>query len=166
VTNVRAVGIDLGSKALHVVVIEARPDLTVVDAAVVLADSNDEIRQLCEDADAIAIDAPSEPSTALHARDDALSTKFRVARCGEIALGEQHRCWVPWVTPQSAEAARRGCRPASPCGGQRVSRPHAVECTQAGVPVAHWSPAGEEDHRAGLASGRGPPPAPRAPVNT
>ena len=25
--------------------------------------------------------------------------KFRTARCCEIALGREHRLWVPWVTP-------------------------------------------------------------------
>src|SRR6266540_7004124 len=33
-------------------------------------------------------------------RDDAtLSPKFRAGRCAEIALGRDHRCWVPWVAP-------------------------------------------------------------------
>jgi predicted nuclease with RNAse H fold len=53
----------------------------------------------CTGAAAIAIDAPSEPSTAPHAGDTALAPKFRPARCGEIALGRQWRVWVSWVTP-------------------------------------------------------------------
>ena len=42
---------------------------------------------------------PAELSTAPHRDDEAISRKFRIARCGEIALGEQARIWVPWVTP-------------------------------------------------------------------
>lgn len=106
-TGVRAVGIDLGAKALHVVVLEGSPGgFAVADATVVLAGEDGDLCRLCAGADAIAIDAPSEPSAGLHAEDDNVSRKFRVARCGEIALGEQHRCWVPWVTPRTAEIAQ------------------------------------------------------------
>ena len=50
-------------------------------------------------ATAIAIDAPAALSTAPHAEDPTISGKFRSTRCCEIALGREHRLWVPWVTP-------------------------------------------------------------------
>jgi len=102
VTDVRAVGIDLGARALHLVVVEGPAHgLAVVDTAVVLPDEVATLTEVCAGAAAIAIDAPSDPSIATHAGDESLSPKFRVARCGEIALGQQHRCWVPWVTPRA-----------------------------------------------------------------
>ncbi|MSO79739.1 MAG: DUF429 domain-containing protein [Acidimicrobiia bacterium] len=102
----RAVGIDLGAKALHVVVVErAAGKLEVVETAVLLPDEGEELLAICADAQAIAIDAPSDPSTAPHAGDATLSPKFRVARCGEIALGYDHGSWVPWVTPEAVDAS-------------------------------------------------------------
>lgn len=53
----------------------------------------------------VAVDAPAELSTARHARDVTLSPKFRRARCAEIALGHDHRVWVPWVTPTEPPAS-------------------------------------------------------------
>lgn len=47
----------------------------------------------------VAIDAPSGLSTLVHADDLTLAPKFRVARCGEIALGREVGIWVPWVSP-------------------------------------------------------------------
>ena len=38
----------------------------------------------------------------MHRDDELVSRKFRVARCGEIALGQQAAIWVPWVTPADA----------------------------------------------------------------
>lgn len=103
----RAVGIDLGAKALHVVVLEAAAARKprVVDATEVLPEEDDVLRTLCADARAIAIDAPSDLSTAPHTGDPSLSPKFRVARCGEIALGQDHLAWVPWVTPEALDAS-------------------------------------------------------------
>ncbi len=106
----RAVGIDLGAKALHVVVLERaarqpRVKFQVVDTAVVMPEEDEVLLALCTDAQAIAIDAPSDPSTKPHAGDLSLSPKFRVARCGEIALGQDHGSWVPWVTPESVDAS-------------------------------------------------------------
>ena len=46
----------------------------------------------------IAIDAPSEPATG-RGHDGVRSPKFSVARCNEIAAGEELGIWVPWVTP-------------------------------------------------------------------
>lgn len=102
----RAVGIDLGAKALHAVVLErADRKFRVVDATVVFPGGDDALLALCADAAAIAIDAPSDPSTAPHTGDLSLSPKFRVARCGEIALGQDHGSWVPWVTPEGVDAS-------------------------------------------------------------
>ncbi len=102
----RAVGIDLGAKALHAVVLErAARKFRVVDATVVLPEEEDALLALCVDAAAIAIDAPSDPSTAPHAGDVGLKPKFQVARCGEIALGRDHGSWVPWVTPEARDAS-------------------------------------------------------------
>lgn len=50
-------------------------------------------------ASVIAIDAPAKLSTAPHRSDDELSPKFRLARCAEVALGREHRIWVPWTSP-------------------------------------------------------------------
>lgn len=106
VTGLRAVGIDLGASALHAVVVEGSGRrAAVVATAVVLPAEEEALTELCAGAAALAIDAPSDPSTAIHVEDEAVSRKFRVARCGEIALGEQRRCWVPWVTPRSVDVA-------------------------------------------------------------
>jgi len=100
----RAVGIDLGARALHVAVLDtSRPRFTVVETAVVRPDEEGAVLALCDGAAAIAIDAPSDPSSTPHAGDPTLSPKFRVARCGEIALGQDHRSWVPWVTPEAVD---------------------------------------------------------------
>jgi predicted nuclease with RNAse H fold len=106
VTSVRAVGIDLGAKALHVVVLD-RSDrqCSIVCSDVISPSEHGRLTNLCEGAARVAIDAPSEPSTAPHAGDHSLSPKFRVARCGEIALGQEHSSWVPWVTPESVPAS-------------------------------------------------------------
>lgn len=55
-------------------------------------------------ADCVAIDAPAHLSTELHAGDLTLSPKFQRARCAEIALGQAHGYWVPWVTPTELPA--------------------------------------------------------------
>ena len=57
------------------------------------------------DAGVIAIDAPDALSTLPHAGDMELSPKFRAARCGEVALGREHRYWVSWVTPAERPVA-------------------------------------------------------------
>lgn len=62
-----------------------------------------ELDRLLEAASVVAIDAPSALSTAPHSDDLTLSRKFRSARCAEIALGKEHRIWVPWVTPTADE---------------------------------------------------------------
>jgi predicted nuclease with RNAse H fold len=98
----RFVGIDPGASAIHCVVLDdAR---RVVDGLVLPADESTELVSITAGATAVAIDAPAALSTAPHADDLSLSPKFRPARCCEIALGRQHRLWVPWVTPQAGGA--------------------------------------------------------------
>jgi predicted nuclease with RNAse H fold len=97
----RALGIDLGASALHLAVVggDAPGPLRVSEAGTFAATALDAVVATAEGVDAVAIDAPAAPSTAVHNGDEAISRKFRVARCGEIALGQQARIWVPWVTP-------------------------------------------------------------------
>ena len=97
----RALGIDLGASALHLAVLagDGPVGLVVRNAVTVDATDLDAVVQLAVDVDSIAIDAPAAVSTAVHRDDETISRKFRIARCGEIALGEQARIWVPWVTP-------------------------------------------------------------------
>jgi hypothetical protein len=98
------VGIDLGASALHVVVlVEDGPRLALHDARVVTPDALDELD--LDGAVAVAIDAPGEPSRGCHVADPSLSPKFRTARCGEIALGQQAGIWVPWTTPLELDDA-------------------------------------------------------------
>jgi hypothetical protein len=99
--NTVSVGIDLGASTIHAVVLEGavggRP--RVADARTFAAADLDGVRALVAGAHDIAIDAPAQLSTAPHHTDASLSPKFRVARCGEIALGTDAGIWVPWVTP-------------------------------------------------------------------
>lgn len=53
----------------------------------------------------VAVDSPDGWSSGPHADDESLSLKFRAARCGEIGLGRQFGCWVPWVAPAGKAAA-------------------------------------------------------------
>lgn len=102
--NARSVGIDLGASTIHVVVLEAAPDRlpTVVDARTFAGTDVDGVTELVDGARDIAIDAPAQLSVAPHRDDASISPKFRVARCGEIALGQDAGIWVPWVTPADA----------------------------------------------------------------
>jgi hypothetical protein len=90
---VRAVGIDLGA---HVVWAVAAVDGRVVDGATFGDDELDGLAAWCGEA-VVAIDAPAGPSEGRHVDDTALSTKFRPARCAEVAMGRAGY-WVPWVT--------------------------------------------------------------------
>jgi hypothetical protein len=96
-----SVGIDLGASTVHVVVLDgASRDRPRVAAARTFAATDLEgVRAITRDAQDVAIDAPAELSRAVHHADVTISPKFRVARCGEIALGQHARIWVPWVTP-------------------------------------------------------------------
>jgi predicted nuclease with RNAse H fold len=74
--------------------------VAVLDEGVTVSTTTDiaDVVASCAGATRIAIDAPSEPATGrVHA--GAHSRKFAVARCNEIAAGEQLGVWVPWVTP-------------------------------------------------------------------
>jgi hypothetical protein len=99
-----SVGIDLGASAIHVVVLSAPKDArpAVVAARTYDAADVDGVVGLVAGATDIAIDAPAELSTAPHRGEASISRKFRTARCGEIALGQQAGIWVPWVTPFDA----------------------------------------------------------------
>jgi predicted nuclease with RNAse H fold len=98
----RYVGVDLGAATIHVVVLGGdRPQ--VIDARTFAAEHTDAVVTLAAGAAEVAIDAPAQLSTAPHRADESISPKFRVARCGEIALGQQARIWVPWVTPADPE---------------------------------------------------------------
>lgn len=96
-----SIGIDLGASTIHVVAIEGssagRP--SIVAARTFAATDVDGVIALVSGARDIAIDAPTQLSTAPHREDVHISPKFRVARCGEIALGQDAGIWVPWVTP-------------------------------------------------------------------
>jgi Protein of unknown function (DUF429) len=97
----RSVGIDLGASTIHVVVVTGpeQERASVADARTFDASDLGSVVALAEGAAEIAIDAPAELSAAVHRGDEAISSKFRTARCGEIALGQQTKIWVPWVTP-------------------------------------------------------------------
>ncbi len=94
-------GIDLGASTIHVVLLRgpARERAIVGDARTFDATDVESVVALADGAAEIAIDAPAELSLAPHRDDGTISGKFRTARCGEIALGQQAKIWVPWVTP-------------------------------------------------------------------
>jgi hypothetical protein len=101
--HLRSVGIDLGASRIHVVVLAGDgPFPSVADAQTFDAVDTGGVVAFSAGARDIAIDAPAELSTAPHRGEEAISRKFRTARCGEIALGQQARIWVPWVTPFDA----------------------------------------------------------------
>jgi len=89
-------GIDLGARRVDAVLLTGE-EVTAVQAFD--ASDLDGIVTLAEGVAQVAIDAPAELSTAAHRDDETVNRKFRVARCGEIALGQQAGIWVPWVTP-------------------------------------------------------------------
>src|SRR4051812_18951425 len=102
----RFVGIDLGTRALHVVTLqETRARMRVTDARVLTPDAKSDPAPIVAAARAVAIDAPAAPSSGCHAGDESLAPKFRTARCGEIALGRGAAIWVPWPTPTGATDA-------------------------------------------------------------
>jgi hypothetical protein len=93
------VGIDLGARRVDAVVLRGR---AVASAHEVDATDLAGIVAITDGVAQIAIDAPSDLSTAVHRDDETVNRKFRVARCGEIALGQQAGIWVPCVTPADA----------------------------------------------------------------
>ena len=88
----RAVGVDVGATRLHVAVLDDRIETWTTS-------SIDDVVRACDGADAVAVDAPSDPATG-RTHVGARSPKFAVARCNEIAAGEELGVWVPWVTPR------------------------------------------------------------------
>jgi hypothetical protein len=104
--SARWLGIDLGASALHAVVLTPvrRKRSRVEVATTAPAGDIPAVVELAAGCDAVAVDAPSELSTAPHAGDSTLSAKFRTARCGEIALGTRGRIWVPWTTPADPDS--------------------------------------------------------------
>lgn len=96
-----AVGIDLGAHAIFAVALDGRE---VAAGRLLSPDDLDELVALCAGATAIAVDSPGGHSDGVHEAEHTISPKFRVARCGEIAAGEQVGSWVPFVTPRSREA--------------------------------------------------------------
>jgi predicted nuclease with RNAse H fold len=94
------VGIDVAAERLHCVALDEQ--LRLRDVALCAAEELDALAHAVRNAEIVMVDAPAQLSTAPHAGDDTLGAKFRVARCAEIALGREHRSWVPWVTPEAA----------------------------------------------------------------
>ena len=92
-------GIDVGARIVHVVTLHPAVHSYVFPAA-----DLDGAARAVAGAEVIAIDAPAQPSAQPHAREEALSPKFRRARCCEIALGREHGIWVPWVAPPERPA--------------------------------------------------------------
>jgi predicted nuclease with RNAse H fold len=101
----RFVGIDLGASAMHCVVLDQ--SRRVLDGRVLTSAERGELEALTAGATSIAIDAPAALSTAPHRADPSLTPKFQTARCCELALGREHRVWVPWVTPVAGGAVPR-----------------------------------------------------------
>jgi predicted nuclease with RNAse H fold len=90
-------GVDVGARRVHTVVIDGRGQ--VVRAEVVDACEPAAVLHLLQDAQGVAVDSPGAWSTAPHAGDETVARKFRLGRCGEIALGREYGIWVPWSTP-------------------------------------------------------------------
>jgi hypothetical protein len=98
-----SIGIDLGASTIHAVSLQATGSLPTVEAATTFAATDlAGVVAFAAGARDIAIDAPAQLSTAPHRGDESISPKFRTARCGEVALGQQAGIWVPWVTPDDA----------------------------------------------------------------
>src|SRR5207248_4416207 len=81
----------------HVVVIDGCSRL--VHTEVVAASQTAPLLEVLRGVRGIAVDSPGAWSTAPHAGDESIPRKFRLGRCGEIALGREYRIWVPWSTP-------------------------------------------------------------------
>jgi Protein of unknown function (DUF429) len=71
----------------------------VVAAEVVPTTETRSVLEFVVGALGVAVDSPGAWSTAPHAADETIAPKFRLGRCGEIALGRQYGIWVPWSTP-------------------------------------------------------------------
>jgi predicted nuclease with RNAse H fold len=91
------IGIDVAANRLNCIALEMSG--AFASGRIFAADELAQLSDWASDADVIAIDAPAQLSTAPHATDESLSPKFQRARCAEIALGREHRIWVPWTSP-------------------------------------------------------------------
>jgi len=72
---------------------------SVALAEVVEAADDAGVRELLGSVRGVAVDSPGAWSDAPHAGDESIARKFRLGRCGEIALGREYGIWVPWSTP-------------------------------------------------------------------
>jgi len=90
-------GIDVGADRLHCVALDA--DRRIAGVWLLTAGELGRLVDAVAGARAVMVDAPAQVSAMLHRDDRALSPKFRAARCAEIALGVEHRSWVPFVAP-------------------------------------------------------------------
>jgi predicted nuclease with RNAse H fold len=98
-----AIGIDVGATRLHLVGLDSGGVVAV--AEVLPPEELDSVLDSAGRNAWVAIDAPDEQRHPRHLADEALSPKFRPARCAEVALGRRGY-WVPWVTPAlGSEAA-------------------------------------------------------------
>jgi predicted nuclease with RNAse H fold len=91
-------GIDIGAVSLHCAALDEHGRL--VCSGLFAASNVGDLLPWLEGAQAVAVDAPAQLSTAPHDDDQSLSLKFRPARCAEIALARDFGYWVPWVTPR------------------------------------------------------------------
>jgi predicted nuclease with RNAse H fold len=91
------IGIDVATNRLNCVALEA--DGSLAAGRVYAAHELGALTAWAAEATVIAIDAPAALSTEPHVAENALSPKFRRARCAEIALGRDHGIWVPWTSP-------------------------------------------------------------------
>jgi predicted nuclease with RNAse H fold len=90
-------GVDVGARRVHAVVINGCGRL--VSAEVVPAAETGALLEVLTRVRGLAVDSPGAWSTAPHAGDETIARKFRLGRCGEIALGREYGIWVPWSTP-------------------------------------------------------------------
>jgi predicted nuclease with RNAse H fold len=102
--TIRAVGVDVGARVLHAVVLDGSGRVAGV-ARWPADDPGEAVAAIMgwaaerPEAAGVGVDSPDAWSTAPHLGDGSLSPKFATARCGEIALGRRHGVWVPWTTP-------------------------------------------------------------------
>src|SRR5919108_3087320 len=100
------VGIDVGADRLHCVAIAS--DGRLLDGKVFPPTAVADLTLWLRPAEAVAIDAPATLSAGPHTTDEALSPKFRSARCAEIALGASIACGFRGQHPHRRCQSRRG----------------------------------------------------------
>lgn len=97
------VGADVSATSIHGVEIDRGG--SVVDVCEIGADELFRFVDWARRAEVVAVDAPAQLSMGAHRSDPELAPKYRAARCAEIALGREHRVWVPWVAPEACPEA-------------------------------------------------------------